>query len=104
MSAFNRTINRSNRMSFLSKVASTAVSTAAAYILIPVAIHYAVGIFTEVLVLATVVLWTLVLTRMWGELITLTAHKLANPAPAVTDLAAMLRVLPILDSEVNAAV
>ncbi len=97
MSAVNRNI-LSIRISLLSKIGLTVISTIAAYILIPVAFNYAAGDFNKVLVLAVVLAWAFSLTRMWGEVISLTAQALQRiPVPAGPHFATILSTLPEIE-------
>ena len=78
--------------STLGKSALSVVSTATAYILIPVAYQYAITDLAKGLVIAIVAVWALALTRMWCEVISLTAQAMAETpvAAAVKDLATNL--------------
>ena len=71
--------------STLGKFALNVVSTATAYILIPIAYQYATTDLNKGLVIAIVAAWALALIRMWTEVISLTAQAIANfPVEAVS--------------------
>jgi hypothetical protein len=82
--------------STLGKSALSVVSTATAYILIPVAYQYAMTDFTKGLVLAIVTVWALALTRMWCEVISLTAQAMAE-TPVVVAVKSIATTLVEID-------